>query len=59
MWFGPAGDRLPVVVPREALEIVMQREFAMGYEVEDFHGGDHFHLCLTAVEAADYEFASH
>jgi hypothetical protein len=30
----------------------------MGYEVRDFAGGDHFHLALTPIEAADFEFAS-
>lgn len=55
---GPTGDRMPIVCPRAALELVMQREWALGYEVKAFAGGDHYHLCLDPVEAADFEFAS-
>lgn len=57
--FTTGGETIDMVIPREALEIVMSREFAMGYDVRDFAGGDHFHLCLTPAEAADLEFASH
>lgn len=58
MEVGPAGDRIPIVVPRGALELVMNREHALGYDVQEFAGGDHFHLCLTPVEAADYAMSS-
>jgi hypothetical protein len=48
-----------IVCPRVALEIVMSREFAMGYDVRDFAGGDHYHLCLTPAESADLEYVTH